>query len=317
MLVADSGNHRILRVRPGGQTEVIAGTGRRGFGGDGGPAARALLSSPTQVSITPDGALLIADTGNGAIRRVAPDGSMSTLARGLRQPSGVAVLPAGSALPQGTVIATTASAVVTIAPGGQTTRRAGRATSGFNRDNGPASSVLLKRAGQISVGSAGRIFFADRGNDRVRELTRRPVSASALTARTTAGGNGDKPISTPSTGKPGKRPAQMLGADDNGNCLEEFGGFDPFYLHPLERIKGKPVLKNPRLSVRIGQPALVVVEVFKGSRRLRSQPERVTSATRRLRRLTLDPGTYRVKLWGRSTRGSYLRCTIRTLKVKG
>ena len=169
MLVADSGNHRILRVRPGGQTEVIAGTGRRGFGGDGGPAARALLSSPTQVSITPDGALLIADTGNGAIRRVAPDGSMSTLARGLRQPSGVAVLPAGSALPQGTVIATTASAVVTIAPGGQTTRRAGRATSGFNRDNGPASSVLLKRAGQISVGSAGRIFFADRGNDRVRE----------------------------------------------------------------------------------------------------------------------------------------------------
>src|SRR3954467_12898645 len=59
---------------------TIAGTGTGGFSGDGGPAAQAQLASPIYVSATPGGGYLIADQGNCRIRRVLPDGTMTTVA---------------------------------------------------------------------------------------------------------------------------------------------------------------------------------------------------------------------------------------------
>ena len=57
-----------------------AGTGPEGFGGDGAAALGARFDSPDEVSLAPNGALLIADTENHRIRRVAPDGTISTVA---------------------------------------------------------------------------------------------------------------------------------------------------------------------------------------------------------------------------------------------
>src|SRR5438093_6502178 len=58
----------------------FAGTGVKGFSGDGGPAAEAQLNSPTGVARGPDGSLYICDTGNHRLRKVTPDGNITTVA---------------------------------------------------------------------------------------------------------------------------------------------------------------------------------------------------------------------------------------------
>ena len=63
-----------------GDVTTFAGTGQKGFSGDGGPAAKAQLSNPFAVARGPDGALYICDVDNHRVRRVAKDGTISTIA---------------------------------------------------------------------------------------------------------------------------------------------------------------------------------------------------------------------------------------------
>ncbi|MCX6908385.1 MAG: hypothetical protein NTY01_10125, partial [Verrucomicrobia bacterium] len=62
------------------QITTFAGTGEKGFSGDGGPATKAQLRELFGIVRGPDGALYICDTGNHAIRRVAPDGTITIVA---------------------------------------------------------------------------------------------------------------------------------------------------------------------------------------------------------------------------------------------
>jgi YD repeat-containing protein len=84
VFIADSENHRIRRVRPDGIIETFAGSGVNGQAtvddGDGGPATSASLSYPADVAVGPDGSVFIADAGNNRVRRVSPDGRISTYA---------------------------------------------------------------------------------------------------------------------------------------------------------------------------------------------------------------------------------------------
>jgi hypothetical protein len=77
-LVADDGNHRVREVDPGGLIHTVAGDGRQGASGDGGPATRARLTAPLGLLTNADGSWLVGDV-NGTIRRVAPDGTISTV----------------------------------------------------------------------------------------------------------------------------------------------------------------------------------------------------------------------------------------------
>jgi hypothetical protein len=77
--IADRGNHRIRRVT-GGLITTIVGTGIPTFGGDGGQAIDAHLKSPSSLVLGSDGSLYIADLGNNRVRRVGPDGVITTLA---------------------------------------------------------------------------------------------------------------------------------------------------------------------------------------------------------------------------------------------
>src|SRR5207237_10146572 len=74
LYVADVYNNRIRRVGPDGMITTVAGTGAGGYGGDGGPATAAQLTSPYGVTVGPDGRLYIAASYNQRVRRVGPDG---------------------------------------------------------------------------------------------------------------------------------------------------------------------------------------------------------------------------------------------------
>jgi len=80
LFVADEQNHRVRRIAPDGTITTIAGTGLPGFSGDGGPATLARLNGPRGLSVDRAGNLLIADTANHAIRRVAANGVITTQA---------------------------------------------------------------------------------------------------------------------------------------------------------------------------------------------------------------------------------------------
>ena len=71
LYIADEVNHRIRWVDPSGVIRTFAGTGASGFSGDGGPATSARIRGPRGVAVDPSGRVLIGDTANHAIRRVA------------------------------------------------------------------------------------------------------------------------------------------------------------------------------------------------------------------------------------------------------
>src|SRR4051812_47269746 len=59
---------------------TLAGTGEKDFAGDGGPATAARMNDPSGLTIGPDGAVYVCDTGNHVVRRIAPDGTITSVA---------------------------------------------------------------------------------------------------------------------------------------------------------------------------------------------------------------------------------------------
>ena len=86
VIVADTGNHRVRKINLDGIVTTLAGTGQQRFGGDGGPASAATLRLPRDVAIDWRGSVYVADSGNHALRRIAVDGRIETVA-GLGRPS--------------------------------------------------------------------------------------------------------------------------------------------------------------------------------------------------------------------------------------
>jgi uncharacterized protein (TIGR03437 family) len=80
LFIADSGNYRVRKVTPNGQISTVAGSGVKGYRGDGGLATNAGLNSPQGVAVDAAGNLYIADSEDNRIRKVAPDGIISTVA---------------------------------------------------------------------------------------------------------------------------------------------------------------------------------------------------------------------------------------------
>ncbi|MFN2298493.1 MAG: hypothetical protein ACK2UB_06580, partial [Anaerolineales bacterium] len=184
--VADTSNHRVRRIRPDGIITTVAGKGSStelgGFSGDGGPATQAELRGPRGVAVGPDGSLYIADTNNSRIRRVGPDGIISTLAgtgipggegdggpaaqARLYSPSDVAVGPDGSLY----IADTYNSRVRRVGPDGIIVTVAGTGIAGFGGDGGPATQARISYTTGIAVGSDGSLYIADSSNQRVRRV---------------------------------------------------------------------------------------------------------------------------------------------------
>jgi serine/threonine protein kinase, bacterial len=94
LLISNSRHNQILKRAADGSVELFAGTGTPGADGDGGPASRAELDSPEGLAVGPDGTVYIADTNNGRVRAVSPNGVIFTLAR-VSNPTSLAIDAAG------------------------------------------------------------------------------------------------------------------------------------------------------------------------------------------------------------------------------
>src|SRR5258708_29448660 len=82
LYVADADDNRVRKVGLSGIIQTLAGTGAAGFGGDGGPAARAQLNHPYGLALDQSGNVYLADLGNARVRKIAADGTISTVAGG-------------------------------------------------------------------------------------------------------------------------------------------------------------------------------------------------------------------------------------------
>jgi hypothetical protein len=115
LLLADEAQNRILARLPSGRFRVVAGDGRYGFSGDGGPAVDAELAGPQGIAVGTDGTIYFVDRSNNRIRAVLPDGIITTVAGNGQQTPPSSPLVSGTPADDAAISQPTA---VAIGPGG-------------------------------------------------------------------------------------------------------------------------------------------------------------------------------------------------------
>lgn len=195
LFIADTGHHRIRKVDTEGRITTVAGNGLARFEGDAGPAKDAALHSPQALGVGADGSLYVADTGNHAIRKIAPDGAITTVAgtgqegfagddgpaaqSQLASPSGVVVLPGGDLL----VSDTGNHRIRWIRPGGPIRTVAGDGKAGRSDEADDAKRATLDAPGAIALAPDGSPFFVDAKAGRLYQLRgETPATSSATPA---------------------------------------------------------------------------------------------------------------------------------------
>jgi RHS repeat-associated protein len=178
---ADTENDRIRRISADGEISTVAGSGVFGFAGDGGPGVVGRLASPRDVALAPDGSLLIADSGNNRIRKLAIDGQITTLAGGgsvplgddgpagearLANPAGVAAAPDGTVY----IADTFHNRLRMVSPDGTISTVAGDGIPGARGDGGSANEARLRLPRDVAVGEDGSVYVADTGNGLIRRV---------------------------------------------------------------------------------------------------------------------------------------------------
>ncbi|MGH7259576.1 MAG: NHL repeat-containing protein, partial [Nitrospiraceae bacterium] len=185
LYIADQSNNRVRKVDLNtGTITTVAGTGETGYTGDGMPATEAGLSGPSGLAIGPDGALYIADTFSGRIRRIDPaTGLISTVAgdggeyrfsglpnefsTSLSRPYGIALDGAGNLL-----ITDSDSHLLRRWDRKKKiiTRMAGSGQAQFGGDGGDPLNGSLNYPFGVVVDGAGNVYIADTFNHRIRMI---------------------------------------------------------------------------------------------------------------------------------------------------
>lgn len=198
---------------------TFAGTGVRGGSGDGGPATAATIDNPFGLVRGPDGALWFCEYTGQRIRRVAPDGTISTVAgsgaKGYSGDGGPA-LKATFNLPHELrfdaagnyyIADMTNHAIRRVdAKTGIITTFAGTGKAGYSGDGGPASGAELKQPHSIQFDPAGDLFICDIGNNVIRKVDMKTGRISTFAG---TGKPGDTPDGASLAGTPLKGPRSM------------------------------------------------------------------------------------------------------------
>ena len=160
--IADTGNHRVRKITSSGIISTVAGNGAAGFSGDGGPATGASLFAPTGLGVDAPGNLYVVDTGNQCIRRVSPDGIITTVAASLSlgnvQRLGVAGYP------------------TSVAVDGEGNLYIPDTENGRVRKVNPSGIITtvvdgLRDPYGVAVDAAGNLFVTDSSNDQILKVS--------------------------------------------------------------------------------------------------------------------------------------------------
>ena len=203
LYIADTNSDRIRKVDSTGTITTIAGTGERGFSGDGGPATQASLNSPFGVAVDGAGNLYIADQYNNRIRRVDSTGTITTIAgteeRGFGGDGGPAT-QAPLFLPTGVAVDGEGNLYIAdqynhrirrVDSTGTITTIAGTGERRFGGDGGPAIRAQLDAPSGVAVDGAGNLYIADASNHRIRKVDSiGTITTIAGTGEQGFGGNG-------------------------------------------------------------------------------------------------------------------------------
>jgi streptogramin lyase len=167
----------------GDEWEVIniAGTGKAGFGGDGGPAVEAELNNPFGVIRGPDGCIWFCEYSGNLVRRIDSNGILKTIVgdgkKGYRGDGGPP-RQAALNLPHEIRFGPDGNLYV-VDMGNHVVRRvdlqadridtiAGTGEPGYSGDGGPALQAKLKQPHSIQFGPDGRLYICDIGNHAIR-----------------------------------------------------------------------------------------------------------------------------------------------------
>jgi len=236
LYAADSTKHQVYKIDALGSTTVIAGTGRAGFSGDGALATAAQLNGPIGTAVAPDGTVYIADNANDRIRKIAPNGIITTIAGSvggfagdggqasaarLNGPISLALDPAGNLY----VTDVLNLRIRRIAVNGVITTIAGTGRFSLSGDGGPATAADAYPC-WLAIGPDGSIYFTDdgdarsNGNKRIRKVAPNGI-ISTVAGTGVAGFTGDGGPATAAQ----LRSAAGVAVDAGGNIFiaESFG----------------------------------------------------------------------------------------------
>ncbi|WP_460505135.1 NHL repeat-containing protein [Hydrogenophaga soli] len=182
--VADAGipgirlNNTIRKITSDGLVTTLAGSaGKEGSADGRGSAAR--FNWPKGLAVDASGNVYVADSSSGTIRKINPEGMVTTLAgrakvTGSEDGSGGAArfeLPQGLAVDsRGNVYVSDSFTIRKVTPEGAVTTLAGRAGERGNAD-GPGSAARFNSASGVTVDGRGNLYVADTGNNTIRKVT--------------------------------------------------------------------------------------------------------------------------------------------------
>jgi len=184
LYVADMWNHRIRKVTPKGQVSTLAGSGRSFYGGGGyadGPGKTAKFRRPFGMTIDAAGNLYVVDHGNHRIRKITPEGKVSTLAGSGKSgfsgggyvdgPGNVAKFnePASIAIDaSGNLYVAESPYIRKVTPQGEVSTFAGTESSVAD---GPGSEAEFEWPSGLAIDTAGNLYVADSESNRIRKVT--------------------------------------------------------------------------------------------------------------------------------------------------
>jgi len=192
LYLSDSDHHRVRKIDTQGVITTVAGTGYKGFSGDGGPATAAQLNTPYGLAVDLAGAVYVADYGNNRVRRIGPDGAIATFAGSggdassgdggpataaqLLGPRNVAVDAAGNLY----ISEFGENRVRKVTLDGNIQTAAGTGQLGSGGDGFPAVSAQLSQPAGLAVDRTGALYIADTGNNLVRKVLPGGIMSTVL-----------------------------------------------------------------------------------------------------------------------------------------